>query len=463
MSELLKVLCETHTSLVNEDILILQHLAKTSSAYSDLIGADLFIDCLCSDRQRSIVVMHRMPYGASSLYDRIVTGEFAEKDRESAVYHSLVYGMPFRDVRAITQEKKSVKQFIHPVKNAAGKTIAALIAEVDITEDEKQKDKLSQFAEDTAHLLGSHTYERGIPIGQYSSEAILLFSSEGVCLYANSRADSLYHSLGIPDRLTGKQFDELSLDRESIQTFLERGPYDLSELKVGQRSIRRSLTRASEQILVMNVQDVTEQREKERKLVLRSTVNSEIHHRVKNNLQTVASLLQLQRRRIEDPKARDAFEESIARVIGMASLHELLSESEEEEVEILSMMRMLTEELNSRALLRPCICQIEGQSVKLGSDKASTLALVITELLQNSSKHTPEDREDSCVTISVLSGQSRCSVRVSDQSGGYDLNQPVQGLGTRILETLVTERLEGTVRREREEHGTVVTIEFDPC
>ena len=136
------------------------------------------------------------------------------------------------------------------------------------------------------------------------------------------------------------------------------------------------------------VRDVTELRRRERELMTKDATIREIHHRVKNNLQTVAALLRLQARRLRAPEARAALDEAVRRVGSIAVVHETLSHAPEEVVDfddIAARVAMMAGEV-SAAEVR-VIPKITGSFGQLSASVATPLAMVLTELLQNALQH----------------------------------------------------------------------------
>ena len=209
------------------------------------------------------------------------------------------------------------------------------------------------------------------------------------------------------------------------------------------------------------VRDVTDLRRRDRELVTKDATIREIHHRVKNNLQTVAALLRLQARRIDSADAKAALEEAVRRVGSIAIVHETLSHAVEEHVvfdEIADRLGAMVAEVSAasgRVRVRR-----EGTFGELASEIASALAMVLTELIQNAVEHgyawTPSDGAgdgaddeeaatgEIVVTVQRLVGRLHVSI---DDDGrglpeGFDLESSTS-LGLSIVRTLVESELGG--------------------
>jgi two-component sensor histidine kinase len=145
------------------------------------------------------------------------------------------------------------------------------------------------------------------------------------------------------------------------------------------------------------VRDVTELRHRERELMTKDATIREIHHRVKNNLQTVAALLRLQARRVDAPEARMALQESVRRVASIALVHETLSMSSDEAVEFDGIVDRVASAASEVAATSIAVkMRREGTFGVLPAEIATSLVMVLNELLINAVEHGfPAPEEDS--------------------------------------------------------------------
>ncbi|MBV9098026.1 MAG: sensor histidine kinase, partial [Frankiaceae bacterium] len=212
------------------------------------------------------------------------------------------------------------------------------------------------------------------------------------------------------------------------------------------------------------VHDVTELRTRERQLMGKDATIREIHHRVKNNLQTVAALLRLQARRMAVPEARAALEESVRRVSSIAVVHETLSGTLDEAVNfdgvadrIASMVMEVTTAPGAVAIRRT------GTFGVLPAEVATPLAMVLTELLQNAAEHgfTGLDRAGQ-VAIEVDRDDAALAMAVRDDGRGLPPGFRLDGsdrLGLQIVRTLVESELGGTIEiGTADGGGTVASV-----
>jgi two-component sensor histidine kinase len=171
--------------------------------------------------------------------------------------------------------------------------------------------------------------------------------------------------------------------------------------------------------------------------VLRGVLAQEIHHRVKNNLQTVASLLRLQAR-AEHLDPRKALDDSVNRVLAIAAVHEVLMERREEEVELAELLdrlrAMLVQGLASGKHVESAL-----EPVQLAGDRATALALVFSELLQNALEHG-----GSAVRVELARRDGDVVLAISDDGAGLD-GAPDVGTGLSIVQALVRDELGGSL------------------
>ena len=194
------------------------------------------------------------------------------------------------------------------------------------------------------------------------------------------------------------------------------------------------------------VRDVTDLRSRDRDLITKDATIREIHHRVKNNLQTVAALLRIQARRMTVPEARAALEEATRRVGSIALVHETLSHSLEESVEFdevaAGLGAALADVFSTEGVVE--VVQ-EGSFGTMPAEAATALAMVLTELLQNAADHAFDGGAGRVVVRAVREGH-RLTVTVTDDGAGLPegLGDDGASLGLSIVRTLVETELRGT-------------------
>ncbi len=204
---------------------------------------------------------------------------------------------------------------------------------------------------------------------------------------------------------------------------------------------------------VLMLRDVSELRRRDRLLVSKDATIREIHHRVKNNLQTISSLLRLQGRRLTSPEAKAAVDESVRRIRSIALVHETLSREAGEDVPFIEIVRPLVRmvEEGYSSPDRPLHFKVSGDAGKLPATMATPLAVVLTELLQNVVDHAYPVTDDVMpgeATVDLDNDGDLVRARVTDDGvglpSGFELDATT-GLGLQIVRALVGTELGGDI------------------
>ncbi len=291
----------------------------------------------------------------------------------------------------------------------------------------------------------------------------------GLVSYASPNALSAYRRLGLAGDLQGVNLIDVTTELigpaadRPFSTLFGAGETEAEIENAGASMLLRIMPIRSDREArgsLILLRDVTELRLRERELVSKDATIREIHHRVKNNLQTVAALLRLQSRRMDIPAAREALQEAERRVGSIALVHETLSQSFDETVQF---------DAIADTLLRT-VLDVGGGAVKaerigsfglVAAEKATPLAMTLTELVQNAAEHAfgPEGGR---VTLAVNRIRGRIRLRVSDDGRGLPADfDPTLSLGLSIVSTLVRSELGGELSYESgPAGGTNVTISF---
>jgi two-component system, sensor histidine kinase PdtaS len=462
-------LCTTHTSLSDDDISILIKKSKTLQMIADLAQGNVFIDCATEDPQTAIVVAEAVPTTAPSLYKDRVVGKKINETYEPAVFKSYRTGKPVMVNRAMTHEGSHVCQNVTPIKNEQNATIGMLILETDITSQVEQENELAILSETTAEFGRSWDIvlkEQMIP--DYLEEALILLSENGIILYANNFAVGLIQEHGL---LSTKQF--INQDVLEVLPFVKET--DFSHRGISQREVRSMdkvfILRAiclprketdSKRILLY-IRDITDLRDKERQLMVNQVVIKEIHHRVKNNLQTVASLLRMQMRRGVPEEVKQLYQESLNRISSIAAVHEVLSYSGIEKVNMNQIIQKITKGQTFYSHQPDCLVHIHlnTEDIELFSEQAVSLALIVTELIQNSMKHAFKGRSEGNVTIQFRKSREMIELGIVDDGVGITQNTETDHLGIEIVKNLTHYDLDGTfVFQANGEQGTKAMVTF---
>lgn len=213
--------------------------------------------------------------------------------------------------------------------------------------------------------------------------------------------------------------------------------------------------------IILSDNTVIQNREKE--LLNKSAVIKEIHHRVKNNMQMIASLLRLQMRRVKSKAVEKAFQESINRISSIALIHEELSKEGLDEINlketVTAIMDMILGNMVSPSKSIKGI--IEGNDILINANKASSISLCITELIQNAVEHAFVFRRKGTIVIRIQQeDENNILVSVEDDGIGYNPIKKPSSLGLEIIEMITEETLKGSFKIEGHTYGTKSTIVF---
>jgi two-component sensor histidine kinase len=322
-----------------------------------------------------------------------------------------------------------------------------------------------------AEVAGADTSPR-------AGDGLIRLDAHGHVAYASPNALSAYHRMGHASDLVG-------LPLADATRALVRDPFDAAEVAErihvaldGRHSLRMEVRARGAVMLVralplrprgttagalVLVRDITDLRRRDLALLSKDATIREIHHRVKNNLQTVAALLRLQARRTAIPEARRALNESVRRVNSIALVHESLSGSVSEMVDLDELVDTVLPVIGdgaaaeSRAKVRR-----EGTFGILPAALATPLVLVLTELVHNALAHAfaPGTTGEVCVIAERTGG--RLDVVVADDGvgmpPGFDPEHS-DGLGLQIVRTLLGSELDSSLLvRPRPAGGTEAVI-----
>lgn len=331
-------------------------------------------------------------------------------------------------------------------------------------------DLLNMLSEGTFPNVGDLAMSRSSPrVG----DGFIRLDEAGVVTFASPNAISAYHRMGLSAELEGHNL--VSVTRPLISD-----PFEVQELTnhvrdslAGGSSMRMEVDAGGATVLLRTlplgmhgvalgaavlIRDVTEVKRRDRALLSKDATIREIHHRVKNNLQTVAALLRLQARRTSNPEGREALLESVRRVSSIALVHDALSMSVDEEVNLDEVIDRILPIMNDVATVdSPIRINRDGDLGVLDADRATALVMVITELVQNAIEHAFDaTAPQGCVTIRAQRSARWLDVVVHDDGrglpDGFSLEKSDR-LGLQIVRTLVSAELDGSLGMHNAESG----------
>jgi two-component sensor histidine kinase len=191
----------------------------------------------------------------------------------------------------------------------------------------------------------------------------------------------------------------------------------------------------------------------------------EIHHRVKNNMQTIASLLRLQARRAESEETKRALREGINRVLSVAVIHEFLAHQDARVINVRDVSQRIINQIQEGVLdtERAIRLDLQGPNIYLPTQPATVCALVINELLLNALEHGYERQEGGSVTVNLQDDGDLITISVDDDGEGlpedFDLTQTTS-LGLQIVNTLAHGDLKGDFELCGRDRGVSAVVTF---
>ena len=324
-----------------------------------------------------------------------------------------------------------------------------------------------------------------LPLGTAKTrirDGLIRLDVDGVVVFASPNALSAYHRMGLTSELEGHNLVAVTRPLISDPFEAQELAEHIRESLTGGASMRMEVDAGGAAVLfrtmplvvhgapagaALLIRDVTEVKRRDRALLSKDATIREIHHRVKNNLQTVAALLRLQARRTNNAEGREALNESVRRVSSIAQVHEALSMSVDEEVNLDEVIDRILPIMNDVARVdTPIRIRREGALGVLDADRATALVMVVTELVQNAIEHAfdPVGRQGSVVIRSERSARWLDVIVHDDGRGmpeGFSLEKSDR-LGLQIVRTLVAAELalavEERATREPDLVGTVGMI-----
>jgi two-component sensor histidine kinase len=294
-----------------------------------------------------------------------------------------------------------------------------------------------------------------------AGDGVMRLDEAGRVAYGSPNAVNILKLAGLDGGLAGAPASELPGGTIGIAPALGVGGAHAAEVEVGGRVLSYRTIGLPTGAVVL-VEDFTEARRREQELKVKEATIREVHHRVKNNLQTIASLLRIQARRSGSPEASHALAEAVERVSSMAVVHEMLSASTDETVDFGQAARTVVDMVR-QGIAGPggdVTVEVEGTTGDVPASSATSLALVTAELVHNAIEHGIGSRGHGAVTVSMRRLPEEIHLVVRDDGAGlpegFDPGSDAN-LGLAIVRTIVEDDLRGTLAFGRG-RGTTVTI-----
>ncbi len=465
----------------------LAKIAQDLGLLSDVSRADVVLACR-NAAGRLVIVAQAQPHSATPLYAESMVGQAVPADDSEPLPWERALA-PFL-VQTVSVRGANVARQRLPVRGESGRIIAYVIRDAYWLQHERHRRRSRVFQRALRHftLMVVRGELRGAesltPFGEH--DGIVYVSTDRRILYMSGIAAEQYRNLGYRDSLLGRRLSELdTVDHQIALRAINEGEcIELQREEHGRTYIRKAVpvraqpwrvtllhpsaasrTPSHPRGALILVHDATERLRTEAELESRMSLLHEVHHRVKNNLQIIASITRMQARRAEHEETRTLLNETVNRIMSMAVVHEFLSQNEQGTINLCDVARRILTQVQT-GLIAPdqqISLHVEGPSIWLASDKATRCTLVINELVQNAIEYGMAGRSRGTITVELVDHGDKASIIVRDDGrglpDGFDLATHAN-LGLHIVRNMVERDLGGAFSISRSGGETEAIVNF---
>jgi two-component sensor histidine kinase len=472
-------LVQEHTTLAEPVVTHLERLVAGWGVLSDLCFADLILFVPVMGSGESFVVVGQVrPTTSQTLHLDDLVGHVIDTDERQIVARAWALGSVVEDEIRLARRSERARLVCIPVR-WQGELVAIMTRESALSVGRRPGVLERVYVEvfdRLARMISRGEYpfpvdETHIAETPRVGDGVLVLDASARVDYASPNAVNALHRLGLYAGIDGLRLDEAGLDQTAVSLAFQARLPQVEEVGDGETSVIIRCVPLLDQGTVTGalvlLRDVSDLRRRDRLLMSKDAAIREVHHRVKNNLQTISSLLRIQARRMARGEARHALEESERRVRSIAVVHEILSRDTTDEVDfkdILPSLVRMAEDMGSSD--RPVRISYRGEAGRLQASVATPLAVVLNELLQNAAEHArPADDHSGpgaelTVDLELVRRDTELRVVVRDDGVGLPPGFSVaqtSTLGLSIVRDLVGSQLGGTIAMHTD-GGTVVEL-----
>jgi len=461
-------LARMHTRLDGPALDHLQRLVGSWGMLSDLCFADLllFVPVTGGDGSRFIVLGQMRPTTSQTLHREDLVGRMIDEVERPLVSRAWRLAEIVEGEITVSSRGDRARVQCIPVR-WMGELVAVMTREAPLSVGRRPGELERVYVEVFERFAGMIVRgefpfsldEAGGEDAPRVGDGALLLDDTARVGYASPNAVNALHRMGVYSNAEGLCLEELGIEATAVASAFEKATPVTEEVErrpdavVLLRCIPLLDNGHVNGALVL-MRDVTDLRRRDRLLLSKDAAIREVHHRVKNNLQTISSLLRLQARRLGPGEGRTALHEAERRIRSIALVHEILSRDASEQVPfgdiVPTLLRMAEDGLLSTHQIR---YTVDGDAGELPAAVVVAIALVLTELLQNAGKHafpegwSPSDEEPR-VSVELANHGHELSVRVADNGVGLPSGFSVEktsSMGLSIVRDLVASQLGGTI------------------
>ncbi|NCB63655.1 MAG: histidine kinase [Clostridia bacterium] len=454
MSHTTRILCRKYTDLTDGEISCIEEYNDLLPALANAEKADVFIDCRTFTGRSAIVVCEAKPQTIPSNYQGTILGMLIQWRDEPAVDRSFRLGVATVGVRAVSMpEDKRIVQTVEPIFHKE-KLIAVLIYERPAMAVE---DMVTPAPAEGPQSPDGLDWSAVVP---HLHDAVLfLDESDSVCGY-NRAAGELYRKMGYIGDIMG-------MSSTNIQPAT---PADCDERTHESVMVNRSLqyqkvtVSAGKAHSALIIRDMTERRRLEEELSFQKMALRELRHRMKNSLQMIASLTRSRGYEVGDPaSAQTALLDTANRLLSITATLDGIVQISLEKVSLLQVLEQIRK-YALQTLLTPAknvAIRVTGEDVEVSANCATSVALVVNELVQNALKYAFPAGGAGTIGIELQGGRPLSKIIISDDGVGFQPSGIRPGsMGLELAASIIHEKLMGEWSVESDSSGTRISIDF---
>lgn len=462
--------CRQNTKLTAMQVNLLKRIDKVLPLVADLAHAHVAIYVVDKNDKDFTVVSTSEPHTTFNPFKDIFLGKRIPIIQEPIIKRTFDDAKQHRGRREC-DFGKFLNMYTVPIRDEIQKNQVIAICCFEINEEDIQIKGFVRLLK-AAMIILKNAY-KNLDANMYraisSRDGVIITDKNERIIFANMAASRIYHVLGIGNLIGYHTFDRQLSMHIVRETISHKCPYE-KEFEAGDLVIVRRDIPITEggslltRIIILS--DITEVRKKDKELLVKSAVIQEIHHRVKNNLQTIASLLRLQARRSKSPEVKEALKDSVNRILSISVVHEFLSQQGDENIDVAKVTKNILDLVRQNMLDShfKLTTKFSGNTIILPSKQASNIALIINELILNSIEHGFVGRQEGVIGLNIKKTDFDYIIELYDDGIGLPADfapEKLKSLGLQIIRTMVEGDMEGKFELYND-HGTHAKIVV-PC
>lgn len=431
-------------NLTAEQKNILQNMLPALGLASDIARAKLTVFLPDSDKKFFNIYKQIRPLTLLGEAGADMTGQRVRCLEEPLVARAMQQNIPVTGKREWKLGIFSSFR-VFPLRDGFGKCFGALSFDTDDPDEVMLRTALDFLM--SVPVGSVRQYERLSP-----EDGLMVVDAQKVIIAVNNKARHIFQVLHVADVL-GRRTNDLAINWPLVGMVIDTGIAESKQFFMHGRLLLMKVlpvpARPKSNCAIVILQDITELHKKDEELLIKSAVIKEIHHRVKNNLQTIVSLLRLQERRTESSEAKSILRDCIGRVNSIAVVHEYLSQQGDGMIDVGKVAKSIYQALVSSMLNSDFVLETDfaTDNVLLPSEKATSIALILNELLQNAIEHAFAGRTNGKLTVRFNDSGSCYELLIADNGVGLPPDfswQQSSSLGLKIIKTMAEADLKGS-------------------